>query len=113
MSDFTYDEEEAEEQRAEGIHGDEEDYGSCPACGGSGEMVAEGRRHWMVCHRDKLKWRVGTGFFVWLLGVGDKWDRAGDWIKAYRQVEPDKTPTPSPEVKPRDDDEERLKRMFE
>ncbi len=113
MSDF-YDEEEASEQRAEGIHGDEEDYGACPKCGGAGEMVAQGRRHWMVCHRDKLKWPVGVGFFGWLLGRGNKWDRAGDWLAEYREVEPDKTPLQptQPPVKP-DDDEERLKRMFE
>jgi len=106
----TYDDDEAQEQRAEGIHGDEEDYGSCPECGQDGEMVAQGRRHWIVCHRDRVKWRVGTGFFGWLFkGRDASWDRAGDWINDYREVSPDKTPSQNSA----DEDEERLKRMFE
>jgi hypothetical protein len=110
MNDFYYGDDEAQEQRAEGIHGDEEDYGACPECGEGGEMVAQGRRHWIVCHRDRVKWRVGTGLFDWFLkGRNDGWDRAGDWINDYREVAPDKTPSKSSTI----EDEERLKRMFE
>jgi hypothetical protein len=123
MSDFFYDDEEAAEQRAHGIHGDEEDYGACPRCGGAGEMVAQGRRHWAVCHRDRVKWRVGTGLFGWFLrGKTDRWDCVGDWLGEYEEVAPDKTPlgqdvsqgeSESKSASTSDAETERLKRMFE
>lgn len=89
MSDFYYDDDEKEEQNAEGIYGDEEHYGCCPVCGGSGEMIAEGRKHWMVCHDDKTKWRVGTGFFsIFQRDKPKQWDRPRELLAQYQQVQP-------------------------
>lgn len=108
MSDFYYDDE-REDLNADGIHGDEEDYGSCPVCGGHGEMVDVGRRHWLVCHRDRVKWRIGSGVFgLFWGGRGEKWNRAGDWLREYREVQADKSSAP-----PADEEAERFKRMFE
>jgi hypothetical protein len=89
MSDFYYDDDEKEELHAEGIYGDEDDYGRCPVCGGSGEMIAEGRKHWMVCHEDQTKWRIGTGFFSMFQRDRPKqWDRPRELLAAYREVQP-------------------------
>jgi len=111
MSDFYYDDAERDEQNKEGIYGDEEDYGSCPICGSAGEMIDQGRRHWMVCHADRVKWRIGSGLFGFLQRErGAKWQRADDWLANYREVQADKTPPPSAET---DADLERFKRLFE
>ena len=102
-----YDDAEREEQNAHGIVGDEDDYGVCPICGNGGEMLAQGRTHWIVCHADRVKWRAGSGFFSWFkFGKSEKWDKAGDWIKEFREVAADK-------LADDDDDVARLKRMME
>ncbi len=110
MNDFLYDDDERDEQREAGIHGDEEDYGRCPVCGKDGEMIAQGRRHWMVCHNDQTKWRIGTGFFsIFQRDRPAQWDRPKELLAAYREVEP---------LREEENDDktqkiERLKRMFD
>ena len=128
-----YDEYERAAQNREGVFGDEEAYGACPLCGGAGETVAQGRHHWLVCHRDRVKWRIGTGFFGsgllgWVSRGRQKWDRAGDWLQEYREVVPETSPAPQsapprlellpgktePDAVDEEDDEiARLKRMFD
>ncbi len=95
-----YDQYERAAQNAHGTFGDEDDYGSCPLCGGAGEAVAQGRHHWLVCHRDRVKWRIGTGLFGsgllgWISRGRQKWDRVGDWFKEYREVAPDISSAPT------------------
>src|SRR5687768_10757861 len=64
-----------EDYAAQGAYGDKDDYGYCPICGGTGETVSVGVRQWVVCHRDRVKWRLGLGFFA-LFQRREKWDQA-------------------------------------
>jgi hypothetical protein len=93
---------------AAGAYGDKDEYGYCPLCGSPGEVVGAGVRQWVVCHRDKVKWRLGLGFFG-LFQRREKWDQTPRDIAAYREVKPLREPkeTPSP-----NDEEARFRRMM-
>ena len=99
--DEYFDEDEA---AAHGAFGDTDDYGFCPVCGAPGEAVGSGMRQWVVCHADKVKWRLGLGFFA-LFHRKEKWDATPLDVKTYREVKPLKEPVPG-------DDEARFRRMM-
>jgi hypothetical protein len=108
-----------EDYEAQGAYGDKDDYGFCPLCGGPGETVSVGVRQWVVCHRDRVKWRLGLGFFA-LFQRREKWDQTPRDIAAYREVQPlrdakDETSlnasTKAPSKAP-DDEEARFRRMM-
>jgi hypothetical protein len=84
-NEFYYDDDERDEQHADDIYGDEEDYGGCPFCGAS-EMVRSGFTHWMICREHKTKWRIGGGLFS-LFQRREKWD-AKESLRDYCEVEP-------------------------
>lgn len=95
-----------EDYEAQGAYGDKDDYGLCPICGSPGETVSVGMRQWVVCHRDRVKWRLGLGFFA-LFQRREKWDQTPKDIASYREVQPlrdGKTQN--------DDDEARFRRMM-
>lgn len=94
-----------EDYEAEGAIGDKDEYGYCPVCGAPGEAVGASVRQWVVCHTDKVKWRLGVGFFG-LFQRREKWDQTPGEIKTYREVKPLR------EAKNADDDEARFKRMM-
>ena len=117
-----------EDYEAQGAYGDKDDYGFCPICGGPGETVSVGVRQWVVCHRDRVKWRLGLGFFA-LFQRREKWDQTPRDIAAYREVQPlrdaqseapassaappaSKAPAKQPPAKAPDDDEARFRRMM-
>jgi hypothetical protein len=111
MNDF-YDDNERDEQHADDIYGDEEDYGGCPVCG-DGEMIRVGFKHWMICREHKTKWRVGTGLFSLLQRV-EKWDRK-ESFNDYREVEPmmQQSSDDASTHNPQSDEIERLRRLME
>ena len=72
-----------------------------------GDVVSAGARQWVVCHADKVKWRLGLGFFA-LFQRREKWDQAPRDIAVYREVKPLREAKTAPL-----DDEARFRRMFE
>ena len=104
-----------EDYEAQGIYGDKDDYGFCPICGAPGETVSVGVRQWVVCHHDRVKWRLGLGFFA-LFQRREKWEQAPREIVAYREVQPlrnDQTIAPAKTAdKISDDEEARFRRMM-
>ena len=97
-----------EDYEAQGIYGDKDDYGLCPICGAPGETVSVGLRQWVVCHRDRVKWRLGLGFFS-LFQRREKWDQTPRDIAAYREVQPLRETDENALL---DDDEARFRRMM-
>lgn len=97
-----------EEAEAAGAYGDTDDYGFCPICGSPGDVVSAGARQWVVCHNDRVKWRLGLGFFA-LFQRREKWDQAPSDIAAYREVKPLREPQPA---QVEDDEEARFRRMM-
>ncbi|HEY0074745.1 MAG TPA: hypothetical protein VGB77_11625 [Abditibacteriaceae bacterium] len=101
-----------EDYEAQGAYGDKDDYGLCPVCGGPGETVSVGVRQWVVCHRDRVKWRLGLGFFA-LFQRREKWDQTPREVASYREVQPlRETKKEIIEAKPQDDEEARFRRMM-
>lgn len=99
-----------EDYEAQGIYGDKDDYGLCPICGEAGETVSAGVRQWVVCHRDRVKWRLGLGFFA-LFQRREKWDQTPREIASYREVKPLREGKEKEPSKP-DDEEARFRRMM-
>ena len=105
-----------EEAEAAGAYGDKDEYGFCPICGAPGDVVGAGARQWVACHADKVKWRLGIGFFA-LFQRREKWDQTPRDIASYREVKPLREPMPAePSVPmlpaPADDQEARFNRMM-
>ncbi len=100
-----------EEAEAAGVYGDKDDYGFCPLCGAPGEAVGVGAKQWVVCHADKVKWRLGLGFFA-LFQRREKWDQTPRDIAVYREVKPLREPKENAPAAPANDEEARFKRMM-
>ncbi len=101
-----------EDYEAQGAYGDKDDYGFCPVCGAPGETVSVGVRQWVVCHQDRVKWRLGLGFFA-LFQRREKWDQTPRDIAVYREVQPLRDA--NAEIKPSQasgDQEARFRRMM-
>jgi hypothetical protein len=101
-----------EDYEAQGAYGDKDDYGLCPLCGSPGETVSVGVRQWVVCHQDRVKWRLGLGFFA-LFQRREKWDQTPREVASYREVQPLRaTKEEITKAKPQDDEEARFRRMM-
>ena len=101
-----------EDYEAQGAYGDKDDYGLCPLCGNPGETVSVGVRQWVVCHRDRVKWRLGLGFFA-LFQRREKWDQTPREVASYREVQPlRESKEEITKAKPQDDEEARFRRMM-
>lgn len=103
-----------EDYEAQGAYGDKDDYGLCPLCGGPGETVSVGVRQWVVCHRDRVKWRLGLGFFA-LFQRRETWDQTPREVASYREVQPLREPKEETETRKNqvpDDEEARFRRMM-
>lgn len=65
-------------------------FGSCPECGGGEGPYNTGRLHWFVCRRHLVRWWVGENLFrCWRFETEADWQRTANWLKAFREVEPD------------------------
>ena len=108
-----------EEAEAAGAYGDKDDYGFCPICGAPGDVMNVGAKQWVVCHDDKVKWRLGIGFFsLFQREKPAPWDDAANLLASYREVKPLREapvadPPADPVISPiTDDAEARFRRMM-
>ena len=67
----------------------DEYFGGCPTCGKSDGYLNIGRDHWMVCHKHKTRWLVGSNLFSsWRDESEEDWDKNTQLMAGYAKVDP-------------------------
>lgn len=62
-------------------------FGVCPRCGQQDGYLNHGQHHWMVCHRCRVRWYIGSNLFdSWKVMTEEERDR--DWLTlaGYEEV---------------------------
>jgi hypothetical protein len=62
-------------------------FGACPHCLRNDGFLNIGREHWCVCHRHKMKWRVGENLWT-VLGTEDELHTNAYRLANYMTCEP-------------------------
>lgn len=64
-------------------------FGGCPECTLNNGHLNVGRTHWMVCHKHRVRWCIGSNLFsVWRYESEEDWERNARLLDRYKEVEP-------------------------
>ena len=64
-------------------------FGGCPTCGKNDGYLNFKRNHWMVCHKHKTRWWVGSNLFSsWREETETDWERNAQRMEGYAEVAP-------------------------
>lgn len=77
-------------------------FGDCPRCGRNDGYLNDGREHWFVCYRHRLKWYAGSNLFSsWRTETPAEVMRQQAQLASYREVRPrDRDPLAAPRGAP-------------